>query len=661
MRIKPTKQSVFLSLFLITAFFCSTTKADVLWVGQSKTCSVTIMGINQYNVNWNVSGGYITLTGGTWATKTATVTQFFSGEATITCSYQYQLYYNGPLQNHTQTWSISCQDNPLYIVPTYMNLETGQSGSISPHLTYINQYNQYATYSFSSLDISVATVSNSGFVTAVGDGITNIIVFCNASQNSCVCIVSVSQSPTSVSIPDSLSLTIGESSTIVPVLYPSNASTTFTWHSDNESVATVSSEGIVTGVSPGTTEISCTTHNGIVSNSCHVSVDWKSPEIIDITEDTCFIMQGEYLTVNCNIYPTGANPNVIWASRDEWIAPVNNNGLVAGYHIGSTYIVASSVNGLQDSCLVKVCQPAEAIHIRDNVSLAIGSQYKYYVSFIPENGFANDLQWISDDTNIVEVDNGTITGMGLGSSKIRVFNNDGLFAESEVYVKEMNQINVWLQSGDLFSFPLEFSPVLTYQSDSVHIDCWFLSASFSISDVLKITIADSSEPWYEPICYAPQDFDGISYYNGETGTQGAFFTWNPPQEIPSHYNLYRDEIVKGTREVIEIDGNASCYTDETGIGNYMYRLTAVHEDCESDFAMTVSGENYILIEVSSLGENQDEEIVTILNVFNISGQKIPVTKLENLNPGAYVVQGLTNQGRVISRKLIIEHTNRSKY
>jgi uncharacterized protein YjdB len=344
------------------------------------------------------------------------------------------------------------------------------------------------------MDPSIAAVTSSGNVYAVGVGMTNILVFSNASQNSCVCIVNVSQSPTSVSIIDSLSLIIGESSTIVPELFPANASSTFTWHSEDESIATVSSDGIVTGVNHGSTEISCTSHNGVVSNNCYVTVDWKTPENIDIPVDTCFIMEGEYQTINCVMTPYGSNPSISWLSRDEWIAPINSNGLVAGYHLGSTYVVASSINGLLDSCLVKVCQPAEAILLRENVSIAVGSQFCYPVSFLPENGYANDLQWQSDDTTIVKVDNGVITGMGLGISKIIAFNNDGLYAESEVYVKEMNQVNVWLNSGELFSYPLDFSPVLTYESDSIHVDCWYMSASFCISDVLKITIADSSEP-----------------------------------------------------------------------------------------------------------------------------------------------------------------------
>ena len=81
-----------LSFCAVLLLLSARAKADALWVGQSKTCDVTIMGIFQTNVSWNVSGGYVSLSGSTWAMKTATVTQFFNGQATVTCTYKYKLY-----------------------------------------------------------------------------------------------------------------------------------------------------------------------------------------------------------------------------------------------------------------------------------------------------------------------------------------------------------------------------------------------------------------------------------------------------------------------------------------------------------------------------------------------------------------------------------------
>lgn len=247
-------------------------KADALWVGQSKTCEVTIMGIFQTNVSWNVSGGYISLTGNIWATKTATVTQYFNGPATITCTYQYKLYSSDQLRPFTQTWQITCNDNPLTIYPTSMTLEIGQNGYVVPQLYYTNSYSQYANISFISHNHSVATVSSDGRVTAVGGGTTLIQVQSTASANSCLCTVTVKPLPTSVTLPESLSLEIGETMSLSPVVVPSGASATLTWNSSNTSVASVNSNGVLTGVGRGMAIVNCYAQNGIQSNDCVVTV-----------------------------------------------------------------------------------------------------------------------------------------------------------------------------------------------------------------------------------------------------------------------------------------------------------------------------------------------------------------------------------------------------
>lgn len=486
-------------LVLALSLMSMKARADALWVGQTKTCDVTIMGISQYNVSWTVTQGLpITLTGGTWATKTATVTQYFSGTATITCTYQYHWYYNEPLQTHTEHWTITCLDNPLSIYPSSMFLELGESDFIYPQLSYTNNYNQYATYTFTSVDPSVASVSSSGMITAVGDGSTNIVVCCNASANTCLCIVHVSQSPTSVSIDDTLTMEIGESVELTPIVYPSNAAATFTWHSSDNSVATVSSEGVVTGVGFGTALVNCTTQNGITSNDCVVNVNYMMPQSIDITEDTCVLLLGDTHQLSCDVFPSGASPIVSWSSCDEYIVPVNSSGLIAGFHLGTTAVIATSVNGLQDTCIVEVRQSADSVRIRESVSIAVGAQYRYHPSFVPANGYANDLQWESEDESVAIVEDGVVTGVGFGSTTIRVYNNQGLYAESSVYVKEMNQVNVWLNSGIKYSYPIEYEPKITYSAEGfIYIEAWYLTATYSIEEVNKITIADDNEPWPE--------------------------------------------------------------------------------------------------------------------------------------------------------------------
>ena len=75
----------------------------------------------------------------------------------------------------------------------------------------------------------------------------------------------------SLILPEKLEVGLGTSSLIEVKGEPSYVSFTAEWSSDNEDIATVSKEGVVTGVSLGTTVITAKAENG-VSASCEVTV-----------------------------------------------------------------------------------------------------------------------------------------------------------------------------------------------------------------------------------------------------------------------------------------------------------------------------------------------------------------------------------------------------
>jgi len=157
-------------------------------------------------------------------------------------------------------------------------------------------------------------------------------------------------------------------------------------------------------------------------------------------------------------------------------------------------------------------------------------------------------------------------------------------------------------------------------------------------------------------CYAPENFEGNYLYNEETASFGAMLTWDAPAYSVLHYNLYRQNLNDDTTDVIEIDADASAYFDETTPGMYKYQLTAMYEDCESEFAQTLSGLDYIIIEVTSLPENENEnEIVTLLKIYSASGQIIRNANIGELISGVYIVQGLTSTGKLVTKKVIVNN------
>ena len=160
----------------------------------------------------------------------------------------------------------------------------------------------------------------------------------------------------------------------------------------------------------------------------------------------------------------------------------------------------------------------------------------------------------------------------------------------------------------------------------------------------------------EPVltCLPPENLEGDYVYDMEEQLYGVQISWIAPNTQPLHYNLYRYSEIYKDETIIEVAADATSYFDETGIGAYKYQLTAVYEDCESDFALTPDGQNHVYIEVTGIEENTDSKIVNVLNVYNMTGQRITVNDLNELNTGVYILQGLTEDGRLVNQKVMID-------
>lgn len=143
---------------------------------------------------------------------------------------------------------------PLALDQTSAALEVG--GSVS-----LTASGGSGTYSWSSSDESVATVTE-GVVKAIGAGSATITV--SDGETQLTCAVTVKSVPLKINKTD-VSIGVGESFTL-----KAEGGSNITFTSDNESVAVVGADGVVTGKGKGRANI--TASNGSVSLSCIVRV-----------------------------------------------------------------------------------------------------------------------------------------------------------------------------------------------------------------------------------------------------------------------------------------------------------------------------------------------------------------------------------------------------
>jgi uncharacterized protein YjdB len=238
-------------------------------------------------------------------------------------------------------------------LPSTLSLEVGKSKTLTP--TVVPSDATY-TLSWSSSNTSVATVSQSGVVTAKATGATIITVRTDNGKSD-DCLVTVTQSavsPTSVSVtPTSLSLEVNQTANLTATVYPSNATTSLTWSSSNTNVAKVSN-GKVTAVGAGSCVITVKTSNG-KSATCNVTVTESvvNPTSVYVSPSSLSLEVNETANLTATVYPSNATTSLTWSTSNSSVAKVTN-GKVTAVGAGTCMITVKTSNGKSASCNVTV-------------------------------------------------------------------------------------------------------------------------------------------------------------------------------------------------------------------------------------------------------------------------------------------------------------------
>ena len=217
--------------------------------------------------------------------------------------------------------------------------------------------------SWSSNKTSVASVSTSGVVTAKAAGTATITVKTNDGGKTAICTVTVTAakvSVTGVSLnKTSMSMTIGDTQTLTATITPSNATDkSVTWSSNNTSVASVSSSGIVTAKAAGTATITVKTNDGGKTATCTVTVTAAKVTVtsVSLNKTSMSMTVGDTQTLTATVLPSNADDkSVSWSSSNSSVASVSASGIVTANVVGTaTITVTTNDGGKTASCLVSV-------------------------------------------------------------------------------------------------------------------------------------------------------------------------------------------------------------------------------------------------------------------------------------------------------------------
>ena len=223
-----------------------------------------------------------------------------------------------------------------------------------------------------------------------------------------------------------MGLFVGGSGKIRYSVLPGNATNTnVIFKSLNEKVATVDSNGVVTGVSEGNADIVITTEEGGFEAKCTVRVDGIDARGIDKTV-TMGLNQTRQLQVKITPSDT-TNKNVQWTSSNNSVATVDSNGVVTSKNSGSTIITATTHNGLKTEFFIEVETPVTNITLNSNeINLNPGGTFKLDATVNPSNASNKNIKWISANESIATVDqSGNVAADVAGTTYISAVSADG--------------------------------------------------------------------------------------------------------------------------------------------------------------------------------------------------------------------------------------------
>jgi uncharacterized protein YjdB len=268
-----------------------------------------------------------------------------AGSATVTVRYGgYTRYVSVNVDPVLTSISVS---------PSSVNLDEGDTQQLTVKARYSDGSSKTKTSSasYSSNNTNVATVSSSGMITAKNAGSATVTVryggytrYVSVNVDPVLTSISVSPSPVNIRKGDTKQLSVtarfSDSSS-------ESITTKATYSSDNPSIATVSSTGLITGKAIGVTTVRVT-YSG---KSQSVTVNVREPDLVmlSVNPDSINIRRGDTNQLIATArYSDGSFKNVTskatYTSRNTSIATVSNTGLVRGVTKGSTTITVGYEN-----------------------------------------------------------------------------------------------------------------------------------------------------------------------------------------------------------------------------------------------------------------------------------------------------------------------------
>lgn len=415
----------------------------------------------------------------------STITPKGAGYATITAGVkgendEYMTYTNelGEL--------VKAYDTVDVLIPFVWTNESIPSDTMTQNINVGDYFQLYTNATESSLvtyassNNSVATVSDTGYITAKESGTTTITATVKNGEYTGTISATINVGDIFTLNAANVSLGVNESYDISAIGSATAANITFTIDGVEASSATGGLTGVVnsnvltvTGHNEGTYTVQAKMeYNGMIKNAtCIVTVKTQVSDIT-IMPTTLDMNVGDTANLSVTVGPnTAYNKNVVWVSSDSNVVSVDTDtatafGAIITANKGgfATITVVSVSDGTKyATCTVNVHDAVTGLEISETsveVNKNITPEYYLSAKVLPENttgladGINRQVVWSSTDESVLKVEASSdtsckVTFMGAGSAAVVAKTVDGGYTAYCNFVVAVPVESVEISSEDL--------------------------------------------------------------------------------------------------------------------------------------------------------------------------------------------------------------------
>jgi len=297
---------------------------------------------------------------------------------------------------------------------------------------------RYGT-TWTSSAAGIASISSTGIITAVSEGTAVITATIDGvSATTSVRVVAPPAPPARVPtrievVPVATQIERGATTTISAVVLDQFGDVVegseFAWTSATPNVATVSNEGVVTGVQLGQTEVVVTSGVLVARATIFVVAEAVNSVVVNVALPTGGLLVGNTATSTATALSARGNVitgfAVVWTSSETSVATVSQTGLITAVSEGRTTISAT-ISGVTGGIEVttQLVPVASVTLATATTTTYVGRTNQVLPTLLSASGneltaVGRTLTWESSNPAVVNVsDAGVITGVATGTARV---------------------------------------------------------------------------------------------------------------------------------------------------------------------------------------------------------------------------------------------------